>query len=332
MLNKTSKMLLKELCTNARIKLPALSKKFGMSRYLLAQEIKNLEKELELHYTLELDNAKLGFGTTHIMHLKFVKRPSSETLERILNKIPPIQLALLTKGDFDLLCFAVTRTPVEYSQIEIALQLLLEEYGAKVKSAEVTLARLGFVPLDSNLISRSALESEYKEVLIRLNANSHAKISEISRSIGISDDLVRYYIAKMEREGIIKRYTAVIGKPNTGFTIAYLANYAVRENLQSRIDKERREIIFTGDEQSDVNDFQFMFSTTGSEQTLNIATYRNRKYGLEHSVKAHNRIYAADRPEVVSAEITKPVKGAVPFRYLNVKEVYDISNWPLEFS
>jgi DNA-binding Lrp family transcriptional regulator len=332
MLNKMSRSVLQELCANSRIRLPSLAKKFGMSRYLAAHEVQKLEKELELKYTLELNGEKLGFSTTHVTYLNFVKKPQPKSLEEILNKIHPIQLALLTKGDFDLLCFSITRTPIEYSQVEIALQLLLEAYGAKVRSAEITLMRLGFIPFSQDTISRSSLKEVYKQILLQLNSNSRAKISDISKATGLSGDLVRYHLIKMEHEGVIKRYTTVIRKPNTKFTVAYLVNYAVRENLQQRIDKERKEIIFTNDEQTNVNDFQLMFSTAGSQQTLNIATYRDRKYGLEHSLEAHNRIYAIDKPEAVSATIIGTIKGTMPFRYLDVKEAYNTTNWPLEFS
>ncbi len=331
-LDRKSKAILKELCSNSRVKMRLLSEKFGVSRYLITKEVEELENELGLRYTLELNYSRLGFGTIHVAYLNFAKKPREKVLEEVVNKITAIQLALLMKGDFELLCFVVTKTPIEYSQVEIALQLQLQEFGARVKSSEVTLPRLGFIALNNALISKAEVGDVYKKILVSLNTNSRARLSEVSKETGTSEDLVRYYMTKMEKEGIIRRYTALVTKPNTKFTIAFLVNYSVRENLQARIDKERRNIIFSDDDRSNVNSFQMMFSTTGAEQTFDLATYLNKKYGIEHSIEAHNKIYAVDKPEVRSAQVIKPLKGMLPFRYIDVASSYDLTNWPLEFS
>jgi DNA-binding Lrp family transcriptional regulator len=331
-IGEREKALLQELCTNSRVSMLELSHKFRVSRYKVVNAIEVLEKRLGLQYALELDYKKLGFGSMHITYLKFVRKPGIKVLENVLNKMTSIQLALLTKGDFDLICFVVTKTPLEYSQIEIGLQMLLEEYGAGVRSNEVTLMRHGFVPLDNCLLGKSDVDETDKKILLALNDDSHAKLRDISRSAGITKDVIHYRLAKIEQSHIIKRYTAIVTKPNTKFSVAYFANYSVRQNLQMRINKERHDIIFANDENSDINDFQIMFATTGSAQTFNLATYVNKKYGMAHSLLAHNRIYATDKVEVNSAEVVRTLKGRLPLRYIDVKTNYDETNWPLEFS
>jgi DNA-binding Lrp family transcriptional regulator len=331
-LSGRSKALLQELCTDSRVKVLALSKKLGYSRYMIAKDIAELEKRLDLYYTLELDHRKLGFSTVHVTYFNFVKKPSERIIGEVLGKITAVQLAILTKGDFELVCFVVTKTPVEYSQVEIALQILFQSYGASVRSSEVTLMRHGFIPLSNSLIEKSDIDSTYKKILLALNTNSRSKLSEVSKSTGIGEDTIRYHLTKMEREGIIKRYTAIVRNTNTKFTVIYFANFSVTENLQGRVDRERKEIIFATDERSIVNDFQMMFATTGAEQTFNLATYIDRNYGMEHSISAHNRIYAVDKPEVKYAVVTKTIKGVLPFRRIDVRANYDGTNFPLELS
>jgi DNA-binding Lrp family transcriptional regulator len=330
--NKLHRTLLQGLCLNSRTRTPELSRKIGISRYKITNLIKEVEKELGLSYTLELDYKKLGFGALHLTYLNFEKKPSLKSISDVLNKIPSIQLALATNGDFELLCFTVTKTAIEYSQVEVAMQILFERYGTMVHSSEITLMRHGFVPLSNALIGQSAIEGSYKSLLPVLNTNSRMKIREISKRINMSEDLVRYYMIKMKKERIIRRYTTIVTKPNTKFTIAYFSSYSVRENIRSRIDKERNEIIFRNDEVSYVNNFQMMFSITGSGQAFNLAAFPNRKYGLEHSINAHNAIYAPEKPEVKKAVIIKVVKGILPLRNIDVKANYDYTNWPTEFS
>ncbi len=331
-LNRQDKALLQELCTDSRVKTLALASKLQSSRYKISKRVEELEKQLDIYYTLDLDYKKLGFSTVHVTYINFIKKPSERALEEILGKITAVQLAILTKGDFELVCFIITKTPIEYSQVEIALQVLLQAYGASVRSNEVTLMRHGFIPLSNGLIEKTEIDDTYKKILLALNTNSRSKLSDVSKSTGISEDLIRYHLAKMEREGIIKRYTAIVRNTNTKFTVIYFANFSVTENLQGRVDKERRDTIFANDERSVINDFQMMFVTTGAEQTFNLATYMDKNYGMEHSVHAHNRIYAADKPEVKYASVVKTIKGVLPFRNIDVRAHYDGTNFPLEFS
>lgn len=326
-----AKAVLQELCTNSRVRVLQLSRKFQISRYRIAKIIDMLEDKLSLYYTLEPNYGKLGFNFIHIAYLNFTKKPKAENLREILNRINAVQLALLTTGDYMLICFIVTKTAIEYSQTEVALQLLLQEYGARIRSSAVTLMLHGFIPLSNSLMRESAIPEPYKKLLLSLNANSRSKLSEIGKETEINEDAVRHYLTKMESELIIRRYTAIVTKPNTRAIIAYSSSYSVRENVQERIARERRNIIFANDERSNVNDFQMMFSTVGSAQAFNLATYVSKKYGLEHSIEAHNRIYAVDKPEVGKAFVVKVLKGVLPLRYIDVRANYNLPNWSVEF-
>jgi DNA-binding Lrp family transcriptional regulator len=158
-----SRKILRELCTNSREPISEISGKFGISRYSTAERIQDLENALSLRYTLELNCDALGFSSIHIVAVKFSKKPEFDKLKLMLSKSRVVQLAVTTKGDFDLLIFAVAKGKVEYVQWETALQLALSKYGVAGNSYEVYMTRMGFLPLNNETIMASSIKDIYKK-------------------------------------------------------------------------------------------------------------------------------------------------------------------------
>ncbi len=321
-----SRKLLRDLCTNSRITITELSKKYELSRKVVTTRIAALETELGIRYLLELNYEALGFTTLHIAYFKFLKRPKAEKLRTVLEKSNVVQLAVATKGDIDMVVFALARHSIEYFNWEVGIQLSLAEYGVSVTSSEVMVDHLGFIPLNINLIKESNLKDIYKKILVVLNENSRISQRELSKKVGFSEGLTKYYLGKLNREGIIKRYTAVITKSPLKQNIIYFANYTIKEGLEKRIQNERRTMYFKEpDAFPIVNEFQLMFSTTGGATSFTWACYENIDEGVERSVNTHKRMYRVDSPIVRYAIATEIISGVAPIRNIDIKENYDIS-------
>ncbi|MEM0087240.1 MAG: winged helix-turn-helix transcriptional regulator [Candidatus Micrarchaeaceae archaeon] len=331
MLNRMEMLVLRELCNNSRISASELSRKLGISRYLASRIVSSLEAKFGLRYTLELNYRLLGFPTMHVMYLSFSRKPKPEDLAKLISGSSRIQFFATAKGDFDALAFVLAKDPVEYSQLEVALQAALIGYGAEVHSAEVTLMRFGFVPISNAMLAASSgVDDTEKRLLMALNENSRRELADIARSVSIAPEMVRYYMGRLEKAGIIRRYTAIITREAPQSGIAAFISYHVTNGILDRIAIERRHLYFAEPEEPyAANSLQEMWSISGAAQAFIMAAY-NSKEGCKAMINEHNRIYAKDRPSVTMAFIGKVLMGSAPFRNMDVKSSYDTTGWPLE--
>lgn len=325
-LSELSRRIVRELCTDSRISVTDLTKKLGASRITIAQRIKSLETELGLLFTLEIDHEALGFTRLHILYLKFTKKPKPAELKRVFADDRIVQLVVTARGDFDLVVFAITKSSKEYFNWEIGLLISLARYGVSVHSSEATIKHLGFLRLDDALIASSDIDKLYKDILIRLNNNSRISIRKLAGQLNIHEDTLRYHLTKLEKTGMIKRFTAVITKSPLHVNIAYFANYSVKEGIEKRIVRERETMYFKRlDITPVVSEFQLMFSMVGGDISFTWACYDNEKEGFERSVATHARMYRVDLPVIKSAVVQDLIKGTPPIRSLDIRENYDTS-------
>ncbi len=319
-----SRRLLRELCTNSRVSVTSLSEKLAISRPIISKRIKALEKEFGLKYTLELNMTSLGVSNIHVLRVKFDKKPKEADLGALFESSKRIQLALTTVGDFDLLLFVVAKSVEDYLGWELKFDLALSKYGVSTSPSEVAILHLGFVPVSDTLILASGLDETYKKILLELNSNSRIKISDLARRIDTSEDAVHYYMEKIEKEGIVKRFTAVATKPLINENIVYFADYTIHEDIERRVEAERKRMYWKLQNEFPIlSEFQMMFSTSGSDMSFTWATYPNFKEGLKQSVGLHAEIYKRDAAVMRYARICNLVKGTLPLRNIDLKEAYD---------
>ena len=323
--------IVRELCTDSRISVTELTTKLGISRITAAHRIKSLSKELGLTFTLEINYDSLSFGRFHLLYLNFAKKPKSAELKHLFADDSVVQLAATTKGDFDLVIFAITKTSKEYFNWEIKQFVSLAKYGVTLHSSEITIAHLGFLPLDDEIIQRSDISKIYKDILTALNHNSRMSVRELAKQVGMHEDTARYHLTKLENAKIIRRFTTIITKSPLRVDIVYFANYAVKEGIEDRIKNEREVMYFKKlNEIPIASEFQMMFSMTGSEISFTWACYEDERSGFEQSVATHARMYRVDSPVIKSAVIVEVIKGIAPIRNIDIKSVYDLSGPGLE--
>jgi DNA-binding Lrp family transcriptional regulator len=147
---------------------------------------------------------------------------------------------------------------------------------------------------------------------------------ELSRKIGLGEELTKYYIRKLSKEKIIKRYTTVVTKSPLKKHIVYFVNYRVKEGIEERIGFERKSMYWKKlQEPPIISEFQLMWSTTGSEVSFTWGSYQDYKEGIKNSVNAHKQVYKMDSLVVKSAVVDQVIKGLMPLRNVDTKETYD---------
>jgi DNA-binding Lrp family transcriptional regulator len=326
-----SRRILRELCFNSRASTTEIANKLGVSRYTVSKKVLSLERELRLRYTIEPNYAAMGLASLYVAFIKFLTKPMPNELVRIFNRSRIAQFVATTKGEFDLIVFAIAKNSIEYLKWETAMEQTLSKYGISFNPSEISTMHLGFVPIDSSVIESSDLNDVFKKILIELNENSRIGVRELSNKLGIGEDLVRYYMIKMENDGMIKRYTTIATKVPLRYNIAYFANYTIREGVQERVDNERRQMYWNEPEEFPVvNEFNLMWSTSGSSRSFTIATYNDYDEGLKRSVFLHAKIYRKDSAVLRYALIDKIIKGYLPIRNVDTKAFYNLVSWQSE--
>lgn len=321
-----SRRILRELCIDSRVTISELSRKLGVSRPMIARHIESLERELGLSYALELDYRKLGLVKMYLYYVKFTRKPNAAELRSFLEKSDRVQLALSTRGQFDLAVFAYQGDEEEFAIWDQQFILGFPKCGVYARKSDIDVINFGFVPLDSNAIEGSSLKDSQKKMLLVLNQNSRIRIRELADKLGMSEDLATYHMQKLMKSGIIKRFTAIITKARSS-DIIYFAHYVFDDHYISGINAERRDTYFKKEDQIPVfNRFQMVLSVSGAEDHA-AWTSSDTVKGAMAEIEMHKRIFKSERPKIRYGIIERPIKGLMPVRSLDIQSNYVATEW-----
>ena len=224
-LDEHDKSILTALSMNPRMPYSSMSKLADLPESSLPYRIRRLEGEFDIRYTLHLNLQNLDFYKFFIF-VKFETEHAEidyEDLKQVLEGNPRVQMAMLTKGPYDIVIYCIAE------KISIA-QAIINEIR-KVKSLSETPASwytaivaesYGFIPIRDAFFdvlkekvwhrtkerrrpSGSELMLREYAVLRELNKNSTISFSEIERIYGLSVGS-----AKNAFEKLIKGQTIII--------------------------------------------------------------------------------------------------------------------------
>lgn len=324
--------VLRELCTNSRINLSEMNRRLNSPPYVLAKHIERLEETLGLRYTLEIDYSKLGLSGINVLHFKFSKKPTNDFIKSVMDRSDMVQLAMIMKGrDIDLVAFVTPRSTEEFAKWEYSLFPKFSKYGFAASVNYVDIMHLGFMPLNEWAINSSDIKDVYKKILVALNQNSRQTIRDLSGKIGLNEDLTRYYLIKLEKEGIIKKFTTIVTKPPDKVNIMLFVTYIWREGYSNRIFKKRKSVYFAEEYHLPVcNEYQMVATISGAEYDLVWGMYKTEKEAQERCVKVHKAIFKEDSPSIRYGYVDEVVKGFMPIRSIGIKDNYVSIAWTEE--
>lgn len=328
----TEKLILRALSTDSRASVTQLAKLAKCSRVTVMKNIKVLEEKLDIKYTLEIDESRLGGSERHIVVMKFLIKPPAEVLYDFFKNDDYAQEVYITKGAFDLFVYVRAVDPVSYIKWETYIAAELSKYRPIFRPSEYTVAQFGFWPLNNsfvNEINKSTKISENdKKILLLLNQNSRMSISEISKAVGRGKGTVRYRLLKLKESGIIKRFTIAVQKPPQSYLIMHFSNYRFNVGINERMLVLRKRY-----KEADSNGlpllttFQIVAPTSGSFRSFGFSLFYNEEDAIEMVPKMHKQIFAKDNIDIKYVRITKVVKGLLPLRNLDIKSNYLPITW-----
>ena len=261
---KHERDILRALSMNARITVPELAKITGLGNTAVNYHLRNLERKYDIKYMLELDIEKFGY-INYIAFVKFKdKRPTYEEMKKQLEAIPYVQVAMTTKGTYDIVIFLVVKSTNDArSEIYDVISAIFTSYNAEWTMTPAY-QHFGFIPLRDKFFSilkekvwtrtkerprpshDEITEMEYN-VLKAMNNNAAADFVSIDKEIGSDIGRSNYAYHQLTKRGIIKRSTISVQNLPSKFDIIILLNYTnldawkpTRENLLLEILKEKQ--------------------------------------------------------------------------------------------
>ncbi|MCW6160553.1 MAG: AsnC family transcriptional regulator [Candidatus Micrarchaeales archaeon] len=204
--------ILTTLSMNARASMSFMGRRIGLSQNAIYNRIGQLEKRYGIRYMAEIDVERLGY-LPFLITVKFLGPiPSREEIIKALKKDPRVQLAFTTKGDYDLVIYALSKSINSEETIDIVVSLrtgALIKYPAKWYTSTFWKHASGYIPLRDEFVDSlkgNLLKREYA-VLKELNSNGKSDFTEIDKKYGFDKGRSQYTYYKLKESGVIKRIT-----------------------------------------------------------------------------------------------------------------------------
>ncbi|MDE1834008.1 MAG: AsnC family transcriptional regulator [Candidatus Micrarchaeota archaeon] len=324
--------MLRELSEDSRISVTKLAKKLGCSRTTVINNLKTMEKEFGIRYTIEFNKKPLGIAHNQILAIKFGVKPKPQELEEIFKDDDMLRLAAVTEGDFDLLINMVSQSNEEYIYWGLRTTLKLLKYRPTIKPSFIAMSHTGYIPLTNATLKRfisnnKALDRLDRELLLQLNGDARLSHVALAKKLGSSVETIRYRFRKLSKSGLVKRYTITLDVPQSGYTTAFFMNYEFAPGIMSRSEKAREYYIGLDDKLPFINSFQFLALCSGSFLLFGLGHFDNEGSAIKNTIIAHKEIYKENNPTLSTGRIVKVIKGDVPIRNIDLAKDYNSVNW-----
>ena len=207
--------ILRALSMNGRISMSVLGHITSLKETTVSSQVKKIEKKYNIKYLAEIDATKLGY-IRFLITVKFLDNlPSADELKGILAKEPRVQLAFMTKGEVDLMLYALAKDSEEITFLVLGLRTKVD-YNAVWNAAPV-FEDYGCIPIREefiDLLKGELLNREYA-VLKELSKDGKIDFTEIDKRHRFDRGRSQYSYYKMKEREIIKRIT--ISMPNLAY-------------------------------------------------------------------------------------------------------------------
>ena len=325
-----TRKMIRILSEDSRTSFTKLAADLGVSRRTVQNRLKTMENALDIRYTVELDEQKLGMPMPHIVMMEFAKKPDYGHIATLLQKSYIPQLAFTIRGKNQLCVYAIAASPIHYARWNSTMAILLSNYGVNMFTSEMTHKQLGFVPFRDELIDRLNIEPKMKEVVKLLNRDSRSSIHQLSKSLGKHFNTVTYTFNKLVDSGYIRRFTLTVGRQPGMVPDKFMMKYMIKEHRERDSAKARLAIV-ADDKDPIVNRYIFNSSLVGAWDHFGLGVFDSYKTGYEHCVGYYKQTMGRHIMKMDFDAIDKVILGRLPLRSVDVRAAYNVPNWTADF-
>ncbi|MDP2628295.1 MAG: AsnC family transcriptional regulator [Nanoarchaeota archaeon] len=284
MLDNVNKRILFELERNARISDSALARIVGKSKDSIRYRIKKLEDEkIILGYRTWIDYSKLGYRTSTI-YLNLINLPEKrKKLIEELKKDKRVYWLGVAEGVWNIGVTYFIKSNEDLFKIKGEIltkykELIIDSRLTSLASVSVheknflVNEKSSFITFTEG-IENYELDEIEKKILKELYNNSKINLSDLEFKTKSTLDIVRSRMKKLEKLGIIIRYTIYINYKKIGYelykTFIYLSSYSKEEIENILKYSEKSEKIINVVKQIAPWDFEFIIFAENFEDYLN---------------------------------------------------------------
>jgi DNA-binding Lrp family transcriptional regulator len=175
-----------------------------------------------------------GFGE-YLIFIKFVgKKPGDGEIVKAMGSHYAPQFAARTKGEYDLVVYAVERSYEDAVRFADALSRNLDRYKMIAYTSRVW-GSFGFFPLSNRLIEQFDIFDTYKNLLFGLNDNGRSTFTEMGKRYSQGPAQMLYAYDRLARTEILKRVTYFESRPKNSFGLLAI----VKTESESRFDESK---------------------------------------------------------------------------------------------
>jgi DNA-binding Lrp family transcriptional regulator len=334
----TKRALLRELSENSRASVTILAKKLKCSRNTIISNMRFLEKEFGLKYTLQFNKEKVGFMQNQVWSIKFGIKPKTEEIEKIFKDDIFAEIVAQTEGDFDLLMVrkvptnTITNTGEKYKNWGLSKGIKLLKYRPSIRFSLAIVTHTGFTPISKETLqnidfTRLGMNKLDKEMIIELNNNSRLTYRGLAKLLNEDVETIRYRFKRFTKANIIKRFTIVLKKPPMKYNIAFLMDYDLAPGLIGRYKEAHDYYLAIDGKMPLVNTFSYLALTSGRYLLFGIGCFENEEKAIQKAIIAHKEMFNEDNPAIHYAKITNMIKGSLPIRNIDIEKDFLNLKW-----
>ncbi|MDE1854874.1 MAG: AsnC family transcriptional regulator [Candidatus Micrarchaeota archaeon] len=320
------KMILRELSADSRASLTRLGKAAGCSALTASKLVDRLVKNLDIRFTLEIDLNNLGFSERHMISVRFGRRPDEEFLRSLFRDDPVVHDAYLTDGDYGLVIFAATDSPMGYMKWETDLASNLSDYLPELRPSEYIHEVLGYMPLDNSFVDHIKevikIDKKDRQILQLLNGNSRVSYREMGKRLGMNEDTIRYRVFKLQRKGVIRRFTIAAQRVSGSISTFFMRFSFDKRTIPDLFPEQRKHNMNEDEPLPLLNRTVIVALMSGSYRFFSMSYGKTKEQALATGLKWHLNLVRNNNPHEIHAMFVKPIKGLLPLRNLDPKRYY----------
>jgi len=308
-IDKKDKRILACLEKNGRALLGEVARASGLSKPGAAKRIARLESDgIISGYLTHVSFRALSLFNFRL-YLKFEGAPAGfeKEVAEWLKKQGCVRWLCLCQGEYDLIVRTMVHDLYEFRQFEQALSAKFgKNIGKRVFAAIINDAYHNCTHITGNDGNNSLPEKEYSgeavkltdadlKVLYHLFANCRQTAREIAKKAGMKPDTVLYHVKKLEKDGVITKYSVKIDRSKLGFStmkaLFWLRQAAPGDLLHLRKYCEAHPKVSFYGEITGQWDFEADFDVQGNAEAHQILSEMRAKFaGIIHDFSVLNLI------------------------------------------
>ena len=322
----TARRIMRLISSDSRVKITTIANALNVSRRTAALKLENMEREFNLHYTLEFDEEQIGLNRPHLILAKFKGKPDYNHIKELLGKSYIPQFAASISGNYNLLIYANAMSGMEYARWDKLMQMLLAPYKAEWHSSEVVHRQLGFFPLRNEILEKVKIKEKYKRILYILNNNSRISFQELAKQLNMNVNTAVYNFNKILKMNYIKSFTTTMEIPANVSAMTFFSKYVPSEGYEAASAKARS--AFMNDEEDPlISRYLVTAPLIGSYDFFTLGIFDNSAIAYSEDVLYHKSLFKNYGIKMRYGEIKEVLLGRLPIRSINTRKDYKTLVW-----